>query len=74
MVLENEKSIDQSNSTIWFRLNRLLDRPETSCADLFSVVFYENPKQNLNRPSTSSNERLFDHQLFHGKSKKLQRR
>ena len=64
MVLENENSIDQSNSTIWFRLNRLLDRPETSCADLFWAIFYENLRQNLIWPPMSSNERLFDYDFF----------
>ena len=69
MVPEISNSIDQPNLTIWFRLTRLLDRTETSCADLFWAIFYKNPRQNLIRPSTFSNERLFDYQLFHEKSK-----
>ena len=63
-------SIDQPNLAIWFRLNRLLDRPETACADLFWAIFYDQTRQNLIRPPTSSNEGLFDYRLFREKPKK----
>ena len=50
MVPKISNSIDQPNSTIWFWLNRLLNRTQTSCADSFWAIFYENSRQNLTRP------------------------
>ena len=68
MVSKIMNSTDQSTSTIWFRLNRLLDWTETSCAHLYWAIFNDFLNKNLIWPPTFTNERLFDIHFWNEKS------
>ena len=64
MVSKIMNSTDQPTSTIWFRLNRLLNWTETSCAHLYLAIFYDNLNKNMIWPPTFTNERLFDNHFL----------